>query len=205
MNSGTASVLLGNGDGTFQAHLDAAVVGNNINMVVGDFNRDGNLDLATSNTASVGTINVLKGHGDGTFDPAASYYAFSAPVYLAAGDFNHDGYDDFAVANSYAATSMSVDPQQRRRHLRRPAHLRHRPDRLRDRGRGLQQRRQRRLRRPRRLAVHGRASARATAPSTRPCSYATPAGRFERPARTATSTATARSTSPTRAAPASRS
>ena len=108
MNGNSASLLLGNGDGTFQAHRDVVIPGNSTNLVVGDFNRDGYLDMATSNTASTGTITILKGHGDGSFDAASSVYAFSAPVYLGVGDFNHDGYDDFAVANSYAASSMSV-------------------------------------------------------------------------------------------------
>src|SRR5262249_24953778 len=94
--------------GTLQAPLNTTVIGNNINLVVGDYDHDGNLDMATSNTTSVGTISVLRGHGDGTFAPAASYAAFSAPVYLAEGDFNHDGYEDFVVPNSYAQTSMSV-------------------------------------------------------------------------------------------------
>lgn len=108
MNGSTASVLLGNGDGTFQPHNDTAIPGNSTNLVVGDFDKDGYLDMATSNTLSNGTITILKGHGDGTFAPATSVYAFSAPVYLAVGDFNHDGYDDFAVTNSYVASSMSV-------------------------------------------------------------------------------------------------
>jgi hypothetical protein len=106
-NGTTASLLLGNGDGTLQAHLDTAFVGNT-DLILGDFNHDGNLDLATSNTMSLGTITLLKGHGNGTFDPEVNINAGSAPVYVAAGDFNHDGNEDFAVANSYAATSMSV-------------------------------------------------------------------------------------------------
>ncbi len=105
---GLASVFLGNGDGTLQTRTDTSLPGNNINVVVGDYDHDGNLDLATSNTVSVGTISVLKGHGDGTFAAPVSYDAFSAPVYLAEGDFNHDGYEDFVVPNSYAQTSMSV-------------------------------------------------------------------------------------------------
>ena len=107
-NSNSASVLLGNGDGSVQAPLVASVPGNNINLVTGDFDHDGNLDMATSNTSSIGTINVLRGRGDGSFQPYNSYYAFSAPVYLASGDFNEDGYLDFACPNSYVATSMSV-------------------------------------------------------------------------------------------------
>ncbi len=105
---GQASVFLGNGDGTLQPRIDTSLPGDNINVVLGDYNHDGNLDMATSNTNSVGTISVLHGHGDGTFDAPVSYAAFSAPVYLGEGDFNHDGWEDFVVPNSYAQTSMSV-------------------------------------------------------------------------------------------------
>ncbi len=104
----SASVFLGNGDGTLQPRIDTPLPGDNINVVLGDYNHDGHLDMAVSDTTSVGTINVLHGHGDGTFDAPVSYAAFSAPVYLAKGDFNHDGWDDFVVPNSYAQTSMSV-------------------------------------------------------------------------------------------------
>jgi hypothetical protein len=58
------------------------VAGNNINLVIGDYDHDGNLDMAAPNTVSVGAINVLHGRGDGSFDAATSYAAFSAPVYL---------------------------------------------------------------------------------------------------------------------------
>ena len=108
MGPGMAEVLLGKGDGTLATAMTTPVSGDNINLVVGDFDRDGNLDMATSNTVSVGTISVLKGRGDGSFAPAVSYDAFSAPVYLAEGDFNHDGYEDFVVPNSYVQTSVSV-------------------------------------------------------------------------------------------------
>ncbi|MCA9063153.1 MAG: VCBS repeat-containing protein, partial [Planctomycetaceae bacterium] len=108
MNTNSASVYLGVGDGTMQPRSDVAVPGNNINLVLADVDRDGNLDMATSNTSSIGTVSILRGRGDGSFDPPSSYYAFSAPVYLAAGDFNNDGYVDLAVPNSYVATSMSI-------------------------------------------------------------------------------------------------
>ena len=43
------SVLLGNGDGTFQPVLTSPVGPNPSALVVGDFNRDGTLDIVTSN------------------------------------------------------------------------------------------------------------------------------------------------------------
>jgi uncharacterized membrane protein YgcG len=101
-------VFLGNGDGTLQPRIDTSLPGDNINLVIGDYNHDGNLDMASTDTNSVGTVSILHGHGDGTFATAVSYPAFSAPVYLAQGDFNHDGWEDFVVPNSYAQTSMSV-------------------------------------------------------------------------------------------------
>src|SRR6516225_6222082 len=58
-SSGGVSVLLGNGDGTFQPPLTVALPGGtalNIasrHLVAADFNRDGELDLAEGNSAVV--------------------------------------------------------------------------------------------------------------------------------------------------------
>src|SRR5260370_2674137 len=65
------SVLLGNGDGTFQAAVSYAAGSAPRSMAVGDFNGDGKPDLAVANGCG---INVLLGNGDGTF-PAAAHYA----------------------------------------------------------------------------------------------------------------------------------
>src|SRR5881396_3523331 len=68
-NDNTVSVLLGNGDGTFQPARTFGVGTNPQSVAVGDFNGDGKLDLAVAN-AGANTVSVLLGNGDGTFQPA---------------------------------------------------------------------------------------------------------------------------------------
>ena len=76
----TVSVLLGNGDGTFQPHMDSATGQAPMSVAVGDFNGDGKPDLVTANYRHH-TVSVLLGNGDGTFrahvDYATGSYATS--------------------------------------------------------------------------------------------------------------------------------
>src|SRR2546426_337681 len=109
--SQTVSVLLGNGDGTFQpARLFAAGSGPN-SVVVGDFNHDGKTDLAVADygpsTQRATTVAVLLGNGDGTFQPPLSFNAGTSPAFVVGGDFNFDGILDLAVAN-YDGGTVSV-------------------------------------------------------------------------------------------------
>jgi len=97
---GYISVLLGNGDGTFQAAVNYTIGNNHPGFVaVGDFNGDGKLDLAVSNSDPDNLL-ILLGNGDGTFQEAVSYNAGICPGSLVVGDFNGDGKLDLAVANS---------------------------------------------------------------------------------------------------------
>jgi uncharacterized protein (TIGR03437 family) len=92
---GQAAILLGNGDGTFQTAVNYSVGRGPGAVVAGDFNGDGNADLAVGSIDS--TVAVLLGKGDGTFQPAQNIAAGSAPRSLAAGDFNGDGKLDLAA------------------------------------------------------------------------------------------------------------
>ena len=83
---GSVSVLLGNGDGTFQPPVTYAVGADPDYIVAGDFTGDGRLDLAVSDGAGV---QILLGNGDGTFQPPVTYQAVSGAI--VAGDFTGDG------------------------------------------------------------------------------------------------------------------
>jgi hypothetical protein len=101
--NGTVSVLLGNGDGTFQTQKNYAVDDGPQSVAVGDFNGDGKTDLAVANYGSYpdynGTVSVLLGNGDGTFQTQKNYAVGWPPSSIAVGDFNGDAKPDLAVAN----------------------------------------------------------------------------------------------------------
>jgi trimeric autotransporter adhesin len=91
--AGTVSVLLGNGDGTFQApRIFAVGVGAN-SVAVGDFNGDGHPDFAVSNNNST-FVNVFTNTGVGNFTSATLNIGTVPSSTLAAGDFNGDGASD---------------------------------------------------------------------------------------------------------------
>jgi hypothetical protein len=104
---GTVSVLLGNGDGTFQKAQAYAVGTNPFSLAVGDFAGDGKLDLAVADAGS-DTVSILRGNGDGTFKPSVSYPVGTYPTYIAVGDFRHNGRLDLAVGHSAQPGSMAM-------------------------------------------------------------------------------------------------
>jgi hypothetical protein len=94
------SVLLGNGDGTFQPPAIYTADHDATSVTVGDFNGDGYLDLAVTNQVSH-DVSVLLGYGDGTFQPPANNYAGFYPYSVTVGDLNGDGKLDLAVTDQY--------------------------------------------------------------------------------------------------------
>src|ERR1700687_15152 len=102
----SVSVLLGNGDGTFQEARSFAAGAEAVSVAVGDFNRDGVQDLAVANVSS-NEVSVLLGNGDGSFQEARSFGVGNFPSSVAVGDFNRDGVQDVAVAN-FSSKSISV-------------------------------------------------------------------------------------------------
>jgi hypothetical protein len=126
--SGSVSVLLGNGDGTFQPEVSYGSGGLAATSVaVADVNGDGKPDLLVANLCSgigayggycpvgnidstTGVVGVLLGNGDGTFQAAIPYYSggeFAESVAVA--DFNGDGKPDLVVANNCPSGGEDMD------------------------------------------------------------------------------------------------
>jgi FG-GAP-like repeat/Cep192 domain 4 len=96
---GSVSILLGNGDGTFQSQVDYQVGANPIGIVSSDYNGDKKLDLAMANNLD-STVSILLGNGDGTFQSQTTVSIGAAPVALLSGDFNGDGKLDLITSDS---------------------------------------------------------------------------------------------------------
>jgi hypothetical protein len=107
LQADSVSILLGNGDGTFEPRQDFGVGEHPVAIAVGDFNGDSQQDLATANV-NVNTVSILLGNGDGTFEPAQDVEAGLNPESIAVGDFNGDSQQDLATTDIVSGNSGSV-------------------------------------------------------------------------------------------------
>ena len=98
-DSNTISVLLGNGDGTFQPQSVLSTGTAPTGIAVGDFNNDGAVDIAVSNNGD-NTVTIFLNNGTGTLAALPTTVPTGAlPSGIVAGDFNCDGKLDLAVTN----------------------------------------------------------------------------------------------------------
>jgi hypothetical protein len=117
--NGGLSVLLGNGDGTFQPAVTYSSGGyDSSSMAVRDVNGDGKLDLVVANLCPTdnsecdnrtvdATVGVLLGNDDGTFQPAVtSNIGVFNPSGIAIADLNSDGKPDVVVGSWYAGVTV---------------------------------------------------------------------------------------------------
>ena len=93
--TGQVTVLLANGNGTFQEGEVITVGGTPVGLTVADLTGDGRLDLVTADRS--GGVMVLLGNGDGTFRSTAPVPLSGDVTAVAVGDFFGDGKQDLAV------------------------------------------------------------------------------------------------------------
>lgn len=116
----TVSILLGNGDGTFDEpvsyDLPQAEFQTPTAIIAADLDGDGDPDVAATSAGNSDTLVVLLNEGDGTFGNPESYdpvLSQDYPLAVTAADFNGDDDLDLAVAfllRNSAAGNISVFP-----------------------------------------------------------------------------------------------
>jgi hypothetical protein len=102
--AGGTQVLLGKPDGTFGTPITAQPLPA-ISIAVADFDRDGNLDIASTVATNGTQVNLVFGNGNGTFQQPKTLPLSCTDCSLAAADFNGDGKMDLALANT---TSVAI-------------------------------------------------------------------------------------------------
>jgi hypothetical protein len=94
-------VLIGNGDGTFVKKDGFDLGGSNPFWVaVGDFNRDGKMDLAIRYSNGIGAIGIKLGNGDGTFQTPSVFDMTDVLGIVRVADFDGDGNLDLVASNN---------------------------------------------------------------------------------------------------------
>jgi hypothetical protein len=104
-DNGGVSILIGNGDGTFQPAKNLTVGKNPTRIAAGDFNSDGNSDLlvvrAGDDTGGdYGDATIFPGNGDGTFGSGQVLAPGRNPSAVAVSDLNGDHKLDLLFGNS---------------------------------------------------------------------------------------------------------
>jgi FG-GAP-like repeat/PASTA domain len=96
-SSGTVSIRLNRGDGTFKPRRDYYGGAGPVAVAIGDLNGDGKPDLATADPFA-GSVFVLLNGGDGSFRIWREYETGDRTGSVAIGDLNGDGALDLAAA-----------------------------------------------------------------------------------------------------------
>jgi hypothetical protein len=100
-SSNTVSILLGNGDGTFQTQQTYPTLARPFGIAVGDLNGDGIPDLVVGNDST--GLNIFLGDGSGGFTAGTPLTGGTCPLEPVLADINQDGNLDIVVGNECGA------------------------------------------------------------------------------------------------------
>jgi len=107
---GGVAILMGRGDGTFEAPVSYPAGSDALHVAIADLNGDGKLDMVVAaDSGSInGSVTILLGNGDGTFRTGSTITAGlgRGPAAAIAADFNNDGKLDLATANEDGTVSI---------------------------------------------------------------------------------------------------
>lgn len=100
-NSSSVSILMNNGDATFDSSNVSGVGPNPESLCAGDLDTDGDIDLVVGNRVSPGSFTVLLNNGDATFTVETPVQTNgNDPSGVIVADLNGDGNLDLAVSNA---------------------------------------------------------------------------------------------------------
>jgi len=112
--NGDVSLLLGNGDGSFQSPVNFTAGDFPDSIAVADFNGDGNPDAVVANFGTnlgIPSISVMMGDGKNRFGKSKNIVTFPHLTQLShvtTGDFNGDGKADIAYINVLNDNRVSI-------------------------------------------------------------------------------------------------
>lgn len=98
-------IMYGNGNGTFGAQVTIGIgINTSAAISVGDFNRDGLLDIVVNETGS-NQSSILLNNGNGTFSKQVYSYGVSGGGNISIADVNGDGFDD--ILNGFYTSGVT--------------------------------------------------------------------------------------------------
>jgi uncharacterized protein (TIGR03437 family) len=103
------AILLGNGDGTFQAAQLFPTAFGPSSLNVADYNGDGKPDVVVAHCCGQTVMSYLLGNGDGTLQAEQIFPGGGSMSSVATADFNHDGKPDLAIQFASIGDALALN------------------------------------------------------------------------------------------------